>query len=85
MHRVRPRKPRRFTNRPHVGDLAPDGVRVYLDWQRMGPGTSVFIPAIDVVEAVAQFNEAVSRWRWDWDFRIRIENGKMGVRFWRFM
>lgn len=63
--------------------LGPDGVEFYVDWHTMEPSMSLFVPCVDFQQAVDEFNYICDRLNWTFDFVIRIENGKMGVRFWR--
>jgi hypothetical protein len=48
-------------------------------------GSSVFIPAINITELIAQFYEVSDAHKWYIEHRFRIENGKQGVRFWRLV
>jgi hypothetical protein len=65
-------------------DLAPDGVRIVIDWERLVLGASIFIPAVNTPELVIQFKSAMPK-DWKIEYRNRIENGKWGVRFWRML
>jgi hypothetical protein len=80
---IKPRKPRKNDNRAAAMDLAPDGLRMVVDWKTFEPGSSVFVPCIDMVEAVSQFYEVVQHKGWVCDHRCRVENKMQGVRFWR--
>lgn len=75
------RKPRK--NWLRAGDIAPDGVQMYVDWGALLPGASIFIPCIDVVELVNQVLSYTDKQGWVIEYRTRIEDGKWGVRFWR--
>ena len=37
-------------------DIAPDGVRMVVDWEKFVPGSSVFIPCINTGEAMSSLN-----------------------------
>ena len=63
--------------------LAPDGVALGMDWDKLTPGNSVFVPCIDTIEAVTQFDELAKNRGWTVEHRCRFENGFAGVRFWR--
>lgn len=75
-------RPKRI--RPNRTDLNPDGVHVRVDWRSVRPGMSVFIPACNTRELIAQFYELTTHWGWVVKHAIRVENKKLGVRFWRF-
>jgi hypothetical protein len=47
-------------------------------------GASIFIPAVNTPELIAQFYDAMPK-DWKIEYRNRIENGKWGVRFWRML
>lgn len=77
--------PRQFKNRIRVGDIAPDGVKVEVDWDKFEPGTSIFIPCVNTVECVRQVFELSRIKDWSLDIRFVIEGGRWGVRFWRIL
>lgn len=79
--KVPKRKPRKYWLRP--GDIAPDGVKMYVDWDALLPGASIFIPCINVVELVNQVHGYTDTKGWVMEYRTRIENDMWGVRFWR--
>jgi len=66
-------------------DLAPDGVRIIVDWDRFTVGTSFFVPCVDVLEAKKQVKKVVEDRGWKVDSRLRIEDECFGVRFWRVL
>lgn len=76
-------KPRRL--RPNRIDINPDGVRIVVDWVGLKPGMSIFIPACNTKEAIAQVYDVTANWKWQLKHAIRVENNKLGVRFWRYM
>ena len=80
---IAPRKPRKNDNRGVAMDLAPDGLRMVVNWKTFEPGSSGFVPCIDMVEAVSQFYEIAQYKGWLCDHRYRVENKLQGVRFWR--
>ena len=63
--------------------LCPDGVDIKVDWERMMPGSSAFVPCIDSDELMRQVTEISYRFEWKMIYAHRIENGQWGVRFWR--
>lgn len=78
-------KPQSMKNRIRFDDLAPDGVRIMVDWSRFSIGSSVFIPAIDTTELIGQFQSIAERHNWEIEYRYRIESGRQGLRFWRIL
>ncbi len=85
LSKVLPRKPKKAANRIRPVDLAPDGVRIMVDWAAIKPGMSVFVPAVDLGECVSQVYEITALRGWKVDHAVRIEGGKQGVRFWRIL
>ena len=72
-------------NRVRITDLAPDGVLIVVDWDKFTVGSSVFVPAINLTELIAQFYEIADLNKWYIEHRFRIENKKQGIRFWRML
>jgi hypothetical protein len=66
-----------------IDDLAPDGVKIVVDWGAMAVGASVFIPCVNTTKARNQAIEVAVRKKWTLETRTRIENGMFGVRIWR--
>jgi len=64
-------------------DIAPDQVKIIVDWDKMVVGASVFIPCINNVKARKQLLDIAQRKNWQIETRVRIENGMFGVRMWR--
>jgi hypothetical protein len=64
-------------------DLSPDGVAIEVNWESMTVGASIFVPCINTDSAVKQVNKIMSEKQWSADHRLRIEDGNLGVRFWR--
>ena len=64
-------------------DLAPDGVRVVIDWGSMVVGASVFVPCINTQGAVKELKRITGEKGWGVAAKVLIENGKLGVRIWR--
>ena len=77
--------PQSSKNRIRYDDLAPDGVLIRVRWDKFVPGASTFVPCINTLECVRQFNEIAQANDWVWDSRIGIEGGRWGVRFWRVL
>jgi hypothetical protein len=64
-------------------DIAPDGVRMAIDWGQLVVGSSVFVPCIDTDSAIKQLSRVFLHHKWLFRHSIRAENGRMGVRIWR--
>lgn len=64
-------------------DIAPDQVKIVVDWDKMVVGASVFIPCINNVKARKQLLDIAQRKNWQIETRVRVENGMFGVRMWR--
>lgn len=65
------------------GRICPDGKYIYVNWEALTVGASVFIPAVNMNELKKQIRAiALAR-----NIKIRgverIESGKLGMRFWR--
>lgn len=69
----------------HEGQICPDGVVIDINWDAFEVGTSIFIPAINLL----RLNKQIQRVANDRKIRIkgfdRIESGKLGMRFWRIV
>jgi hypothetical protein len=76
--------PQANKNRVQKTDLSPDGIRILIEWENITIGASIFVPAVDTPELIAQFYDAMPK-DWKIEHRTRIENGKWGVRFWRML
>ena len=66
-------------------DLAPDGVRIEVNWDNMNIGTSIFVPCINTEGATQEVTKICAEKGWEVESRVRIEGGCLGVRFWRKM
>lgn len=66
-----------------IHDIAPDGVRIVLDWDAFELGASMFIPCIDTEEAVKQIRKIASQKGFKFKYKPMIVNEKWGVRIWR--
>ena len=66
-------------------DLAPDGVRIVVDWGAMHVGTSIFIPCINTEKAKKQVKNVLIERGWEFLSKVRIENRYLGLRVWRTM
>ena len=66
-----------------IDDLAPDGVKIIVDWDAMVVGASIFIPCVNTAKAKKQFLDIAQRKNWNVEVRVRVENEMFGVRMWR--
>jgi len=64
-------------------DLAPDGIRIVVDWGSMVVGASFFIPCINTKGAIKELKRITGEKGWGIDAKVLIENNKLGVRIWR--
>lgn len=64
-------------------DLSPDGVVIEVPWDKMAIGMSIFVPCIDTEAAIKQVTGIAKERHWEFEHRLRIEDGRLGVRFWR--
>ncbi len=66
-----------------LDDIAPDGVRIVVRWDKMVVGASVFVPCINARKAREQVNVIFKRKGWQYIAKTTIEGNKLGVRIWR--
>ena len=66
-------------------DIAPDNVRIVIDWDKFVTGASVFIPCINTVKAIREVKEVTGLSNEEITHRVRIEDSKYGVRIWRLI
>ena len=66
-------------------DLAPDGVRIEVNWDNLSIGAWIFVHCINTEEAVKEVTRICAEKGWDIEHRLRIEDECLGVRFWRKM
>ena len=66
-----------------LDDIAPDGIRIVINWSNMNVGSSVFIPCINARKAREQVNVIFKRKSWQYKAKTTIESNKLGVRIWR--
>jgi hypothetical protein len=72
-------------SRRREGEINPDGVPITVVWSAMVVGASVFIPAVNITRLARQMNAAASKRNMALKWAERIENGKLGARFWRVL
>lgn len=66
-------------------DIAPDGVRIVIDWNKFAVGSSMFIPCINTTAAVRQITTITNDRLQQITTKIVVENDLLGVRVWRTM
>lgn len=66
-----------------VDDLDPDGVPIFIDWDTMRVGASVFIPCINTSSALKQCRKVFARRGWRMRAVICEHHRILGVRIWR--
>lgn len=65
------------------GDIAPDGVRMVVDWDQMKPGCSILIPCVNVGLARRQVEKIFKKRSWSIRSQVVIENHILCLRIWR--
>jgi hypothetical protein len=68
-----------------LGQLCPDGVVIAVNWDKFEVGSSVFIPAINLAELEKQVRNVAIKLNFQIKSAERIENSKLGMRFWRIL
>lgn len=66
-----------------IDDLNPDGVRIVINWDAFGVGTSMFIPCIATDTAVKQVKKICQVKGFRVECRVVTHSKRMGVRVWR--
>ena len=66
-----------------VDDIAPDSVRIVIDWDAFTVGASMFIPCVDTSKAKEQVKKIALRKNYEILDKICVENNMLGIRFWR--
>lgn len=63
--------------------INPDGVPISILWERFTVGSSVFVPAVNTHKLQVQMRLVAKECGMTLQAAERIENGRLGVRFWR--
>jgi hypothetical protein len=63
--------------------ISNEGIPVVIEWHKMRLGTSFFIPALDTEPLITQVVSAGKKRRIKLVYKEVVENGKIGIRFWR--
>ena len=68
-----------------TGKVCPDGVVISVNWDEFVVGSSLFIPAINLVMLNKQMQIIAREKKMGVKGYDRIEGGKLGMRFWRIL
>ena len=63
--------------------ISNEGVPVVIEWHKMKLGTSFFIPALDTEPLITLVVSAGKQRGLKLVYKEVVENGKIGIRFWR--
>jgi hypothetical protein len=63
--------------------ISNEGIPVVIEWHKMRLGTSFFIPALDTEPLIEQVVSAGKQRGVKLVCKEVVENGKIGIRFWR--
>ena len=63
--------------------MLTNGTDYQIDWPKFLPGTSIFIPAVDIEAARKAILKEAERLEFDCAMKVVIENDIQGVRVWR--
>tara|TARA_R100001509_G_scaffold163852_1_gene139484 strand:+ start:1282 stop:1509 length:228 start_codon:yes stop_codon:yes gene_type:complete len=66
-----------------IYDLNPDRVKITVNWDKMLPNASVFIPCVNTEKAIKQVKKIANKKGWRIEIHTRIEDKKLGIRLWR--
>jgi hypothetical protein len=66
-----------------LSDLAPDGVRIVVNWEAFVVGASILVPAINTAQALVQVRTICDVPKYVVEHQVRIEGGRYGIRIWR--
>lgn len=65
--------------------VCPDGVVININWDNFEIGMSVFIPAVNLVMLNKQMQKIANSKNITLKGADRIENNRLGMRFWRIL
>jgi hypothetical protein len=60
-----------------------NGTDYQIDWPDFKPGSSIFIPAVDIEAAINAIKREATRLEFQYVHKIVVEDGIKGVRVWR--
>ena len=64
-------------------DVLTNGVDYQIRWAEFQPGSSMFIPAIDIDSAVAAIKKESERLEFEFVYKVVVEDDIQGIRVWR--
>jgi hypothetical protein len=74
-----------MTSSPKPRRIETEGVTVDIKWEKFIPGSSFFVPCIDVGRITRQVADAAHTQGFKIVTRTHAENGRWGVRVWRIL
>lgn len=63
--------------------MLTNGTVYHIDWPKFLPGTSIFIPAVDIPAALKAFKAEAKRLQFQYVHKVVVEEGIKGIRVWR--
>jgi hypothetical protein len=63
--------------------ISNEGIPVVIEWHKMRLGTSFFIPALDTDNLAEQILSEAKKRKLKLVYKEVVENGRIGLRFWR--
>ena len=66
-----------------IDEIAPDGVRIVLQWEKFVVGSSMFVPCINTEEAIKQVKRICKEKGFTITCKVVIYNDKFGLRITR--
>lgn len=63
--------------------MLTNGVDYQIRWAEFQPGSSMFIPAIDIDSAVAAIKKESERLEFEFVYKVVVEDDIQGIRVWR--
>lgn len=63
--------------------MLTNGTDYQIDWPAFQPGTSIFLPAVDIKSAVKAIEKESKRLEFEYVYKVVIENDIQGIRVWR--
>ena len=63
--------------------MLTNGTDYMIDWPDFKPGSSIFIPAVDIPSALAAIKREATRLEFQYIHKVVVEDGIKGVRVWR--
>lgn len=63
--------------------MLTNGTDYQIDWPDFKPGSSIFIPAVDIEAAINAIKREATRLEFQYVHKVVVEDGIKGVRVWR--